>query len=86
MSKCGYCGGFSFKLEEASPVGSNFKIYFVQCSICNVPAGTMDYLHTGSLIKGIEQKFASLSNEINRINNNIGAIDHNIRVIANKIK
>jgi hypothetical protein len=52
-STCVRCGNQTFELVESSPLGSNFKFLFLQCSTCGGVAGVLDYLNIGSIL--IEQ-------------------------------
>jgi len=55
-STCIKCGSTRFEVKEASPLHSNFKLYFVQCAQCGAVVGTMDYLNIGYFIKKIADK------------------------------
>jgi hypothetical protein len=50
MSKCPCCSGTSFKIEQAAPYRSPFKLNFVQCSACQTVVGVMEYNNIGALI------------------------------------
>lgn len=84
MSTCVKCGGHLFKIKEQSPSGSNFKVFFIQCSSCGVPVGTMDYYHTASLLENLEKKVNRLIGEIDQIKHSLGVINHNIGLIAKR--
>lgn len=47
---CVKCGNTAFELVESSPLGSNFKFLFLQCSNCGGVAGVLDYFNIGSLL------------------------------------
>ncbi len=47
---CVKCGNNTFELAESSPLGSNFKFLFLQCSSCGGVAGVLDYLNIGSIL------------------------------------
>lgn len=47
---CVKCGNNTFELVESSPLGSNFKFLFLQCSNCGGVAGALDYLNIGSIL------------------------------------
>lgn len=55
-SVCGKCGNTTWKLEEQAPQNSRFKMWFVQCSKCNVPVAAVDFWPVGSLVKQIADK------------------------------
>ncbi len=84
LSTCSNCKSHLFGLEEQSPRGSKFKVYFVQCTSCGVPVGTMDYLHTGSLVDGLEKKVSRLEGELANIQHSLRIINHNVQLIAKK--
>ncbi len=50
MSKCAKCEWHLFEIKEFEPTGSRYKIYFVQCTRCGVPVGTMEYQNTAAVI------------------------------------
>lgn len=47
---CVRCGNRAFELVESSPLSSNFKFLFLQCSECGGVAGVLDYLNIGSVL------------------------------------
>jgi uncharacterized Zn finger protein len=57
-STCTKCGSTSFEVKENSPMGSNFRIMFVQCSNCGGVVGTMDYFNIGQLIHDLAKKLS----------------------------
>jgi transcription initiation factor IIE alpha subunit len=79
MSKCVKCGGGFFKIQEQSPAGSTFKVYFVQCSSCDTPIGVLEYSNSGAMIEGLEHKINSLKQEIQQISYDISSIKNSIR-------
>jgi len=50
MSTCIKCGNKTFETSENSPGGSNFKMFFVQCSSCGGVVGVMDFYNIGQLV------------------------------------
>lgn len=56
MSTCIKCGSHSFELKEATPKGSGYKMYFVQCSSCGGVVGVTPYHNTGALIEKLASK------------------------------
>lgn len=50
VPNCVRCGNDTFELIESSPLGSNFKFLFLQCSSCGGVAGALDYLNIGSIL------------------------------------
>ncbi len=67
MSKCAHCKSFSFELVEQVPIGSNYKLFFVQCSICKNPVGVLEYFNSGAQIGKVEKKIENLENKINNL-------------------
>ncbi len=47
---CVKCGNSTFELVESSPLGSNFKFLFLQCSKCGGVAGALDFLNIGNIL------------------------------------
>lgn len=82
LSTCGKCGGHSWEIKETEPRGSSVKWYFVQCSGCGVPVGVVDYYPNSTAIKRIE----ALEKELKSVHSDLGSIDHNLRVIAQKLR
>lgn len=79
MSKCPSCGNLSFRVQLVEPGESNFKLYFIQCSSCGVPVGITEYYNSGALIRGLEEKLSSLSDQINHMNHNLMVLEDSIR-------
>ena len=67
MSKCGKCNSFSFELVEQAPVGSNYKLFFVQCSLCKVPIGVLEYFNSGAEIGKVDKRIQSLERKIDNL-------------------
>jgi hypothetical protein len=81
FSNCAKCGGMQFKLVEQSPQDSRFKVFFVQCSACNVPIGVMDYNNASVMLENIDKKILDIeSNLSSRLNN----IEYVLRQLANR--
>lgn len=68
-SKCPHCKGFSFELVEHSPLNSNYKVWFVQCSICKAPIGAMEYMNSGVGIQNIQKKMTDLERKVDDLGN-----------------
>lgn len=79
MSKCGKCGNTSFKIQENEPSGSQFIVYFVQCSVCGTPVGVLEYANSAALIEKLEKKVDRLSNEIQQIGYDVTNINNKLR-------
>jgi hypothetical protein len=77
LSKCGSCGGFNmFDLKEVSPTGSRFKYCFVQCRLCGVPVGVVNFFNDHDTI--IQNQ-----NEIKELNRKFDSIEYTLRQIVN---
>jgi len=50
ISTCIKCGHISFELKEVTPIGSAFRLYFIQCAGCGGVIGVMDLYNIGHLI------------------------------------
>ena len=79
MSKCASCGSFNFRVQEVAPQGSNFKLNFVQCSICGAPVGVLEYYNLTSMIDGVQKKIANLSSKFEEVNYNLSILQQEIR-------
>jgi predicted nucleic-acid-binding Zn-ribbon protein len=56
LSSCVKCGNTVFEVQEKTPVGSNFKFIFVQCSQCGGVVGVMDFYNIGEVLTKIGRK------------------------------
>lgn len=56
LSTCVKCGQHAFEVKEAEPSGSNFNLFFVQCSSCGVVVGVTDYYNIGATLELLAQK------------------------------
>ena len=83
MSKCGSCNGMSFKIVEQSPDGSAFKLLFVQCSVCNVPVGVMEFFNTGAKI---EEQTKLLKKDLSVISEQVTSLDHAVRQLVSNLR
>lgn len=77
MTKCQKCNGFNFEIEEVSPIGSRYKMYFIQCIHCKAPVGVTDYFNTADLIDKIEKKIEGMESTLS-------GIEHQIRILKNR--
>lgn len=64
LSTCTKCSGHLFELSEQSPSGSSFKMYFVQCSKCGGPIGSMEYFSAGAKLTGLEGEVSQLKAQL----------------------
>lgn len=44
------CGNSSFEAKEATPLRSEFKLIFIQCSSCGGVVGVLDFFNVGNLL------------------------------------
>lgn len=59
-STCPKCDNHSFELVEDTPIGSAFKLMFVQCTSCGAVVGVMDYYNIGQRMNELEKKIDEL--------------------------
>lgn len=85
-STCLKCGGHSFELVENSPIRSNFKFLFVQCTGCGGVVGVLDYFNVGSKVVGIEQTLKTLVGQVANAEQAAATAAHNVAVLAQRIK
>jgi hypothetical protein len=74
MSKCVKCENTVFGIQEISPSGAQYKMYVVQCVVCQVPVGVTDYWNVGTLLKNQEKKIAELESKLSSIQNAVNQI------------
>jgi len=79
MSTCGKCGNHSFKVQSNEPTGSQFIVYFVQCSSCGTPIGVLEYSNSGALIKKLEEKINSLNGDVQQMSYQLTNIQNELR-------
>ena len=58
-SKCPKCDSTSFEMKETLPRGSEYKVMFIQCSLCGAVVGVTDYFNTAVLIKKLAAKLGA---------------------------
>jgi len=63
-----------FKVVEKEPVGSNFKVMFVQCSSCGVPIGVLDYYNLGSLLQEQKKLIEALASRVSNVEHSLNQI------------
>lgn len=78
-TKCGKCEGASFRVQEISPTGAQFKLFTVQCSSCQTPIGVMDFYNIGQLLKDQEKVIADLGKKLANIESSINQISRSMR-------
>lgn len=91
-SKCPKCENGYFEVTENFPSKSNFKLLFVQCSVCGSVVGTMDYWNIGTLVKELEKKVglgtstSTINSNLDVINQNLARIFQHIQIMNSKLK
>jgi predicted nucleic-acid-binding Zn-ribbon protein len=75
-TKCGKCESASFKIQEISPSGANYKMFAIQCGSCQTPIGVTDYYSTGALLKQQEKTLDDLKSMISGMAQQLNQIAH----------
>lgn len=70
-----------WELSEESPSGSNFKVFFVRCTLCKVPIGMVDYFDIHSKVDRVEKLTKGLGDSVTGM---LSVIDGNIRRLFHK--
>jgi len=77
-SKCPRCEGTSFELAEATPKGSRFKLYFVQCGSCGTVVSSEEWANTEALfeeplaiLKRLERSVGQLAEQVMQLRDEI---------------
>jgi hypothetical protein len=66
VSTCIKCGGHSFELALATPIGDSRKLSIVQCAGCGTPIGVLDPV-SGPLIEALSSRIAAIDEKLTRI-------------------
>lgn len=80
LSTCPHCKNHIFEIQEVSPSGSNFKLYFVQCTHCGAPLGTQEFFNTSALIKDLELKVDNLQQTQSQMSNTLSYMAQKLKV------
>ena len=59
LSTCVKCGGTLFETSEVEPLGSKFKLIFVQCAICGGVVGVLEYYNVGEMIQTLAKRLGA---------------------------
>lgn len=86
ISKCSGCGSSYFEIKAVEPRGSQYKLFFVQCSSCGIPVSTEDYYNTGAQLETTQKKLDELDARIRRIEGMAANIDQNLARLAQIIQ
>ncbi len=73
------CDGHLFELSAQSPSGSNFKLWFVQCSKCGVPVGAMEYFSSGAKLENLEKEAVQVKAQLSNIEYTLTNIQNSLR-------
>jgi predicted nucleic-acid-binding Zn-ribbon protein len=73
-TNCPKCGHSTFKTQEITPRGSNFKFLSVQCTSCNSPIGLLDYYNTGAQLIAQEKQIKDIQSQLAVIHNMVATI------------
>ena len=65
LSSCTKCNSHSFELIENSPLNSDFKVWFVQCSSCGCVVGVLPYFDIASLIYTQNEAIKKIAQALN---------------------
>lgn len=79
MSKCSNCQNTTFKIQEQSPIGSAFKVNFIQCSKCGAPVGVVDYFDVHSGINSLHEKLENIKNMMSHLDYKVDEVLNNQR-------
>ena len=82
FSTCAKCDGRFFELVEVSPAGSQYKMFFVQCSKCGAPTGVTEYYDVGFLVKQQEAVIKKIETKIDGVASSLSHIEHLLRAMA----
>jgi transcription initiation factor IIE alpha subunit len=79
ISTCQKCNNHSFELMEQTPLRSNYKLYFVQCSSCGAVVGVRGYYDSGTLVTQQKREIDEIREHLNRIESYLSAINSRFR-------
>lgn len=82
MAKCVKCENTVFGIQEISPSGAQYKMYVVQCIVCQTPIGVTDYWNVGTLLKNQEKKMAELESQLSLIQSSVSQIARELKGMA----
>lgn len=70
-----------WEVSEEAPNDSNYKMFFVRCSLCKVPIGVMDYTNVNARVEIAEKKITKLAESLEH---SLRVIDENVRRLFQK--
>lgn len=79
LSTCVKCGRSGFELREATPSGSAFIHYFLQCSSCGGVVGMTEYNNVGALLEKQARQIAELQQAVEQISHTVARIAQQMR-------
>lgn len=66
-STCPKCGRSSFEVKQATPLGSNFYLWFVQCSFCGAVVASQEADNIGALLADHKKLLKDLESRLERV-------------------
>lgn len=83
--KCGYCKSSSSELQEIIPIGSNYKLYSINCASCGAIFGVLEHYSTVALVDKLEKKINDLKTIGLTHEDNLWTVKDNLRSIGDRI-
>lgn len=83
ISACANCQNQSFELQEAKVNGARYKLMFVQCAACGVPAGMLES-HAAALLQEQDARLKGLQEQVAAIEGSVSHIRHIVGSLANQ--
>jgi translation initiation factor 2 beta subunit (eIF-2beta)/eIF-5 len=56
LPACVKCGSHRFEMVEHTPIGSSFRLMFVQCASCGGVVSVQDFFNLGEMLRKIGKK------------------------------
>jgi predicted nucleic-acid-binding Zn-ribbon protein len=84
-SVCPRCENNAFELEEVIPLGSNYKMFFVQCTSCKAAISATEYYDAGVLVHEQEKRFDSIDKTLLSLEQRIADLSSVVQLLARKI-
>mgnify|MGYP000058512067 CR=1 FL=1 len=53
---CTRCNNNQFELKVVTPIGSEYKVNFIQCNKCGVVIGVLEFYEIGALILQLAER------------------------------
>ena len=65
LSTCPKCETQVFEVKMVEPIGSNYKLYFIQCAQCGTPVGTAEYNNVGAMLAKQNEAIKKIAKALN---------------------